>query len=104
MSIEKVQRKLSVAQLHFQATATGTALVDPANASGGHETVTATFTLTGAEVGDLILMFMPAALEDDLVLKGARVTSANTVTVYLYAGATVNGAERTWNYIWFKQV
>ena len=102
--MEKIRTKLVVHGIQFAGDSVGTAAIDPANASGGHETVTATFTLAGAAVGDLVLMFPPAALEDDLIFKSAIVSGANTVTVRLYAGATVNGAERTWNYIWFKQI
>lgn len=101
--MEKYRGLLSMAALRLQSTMTGEATIDPANASGGHETVTATFTLTGAQTGDLILMFPPATLEDDLIFKSAIVSAENTVTVRLYAGATVNGASRTWNYIWFSQ-
>ena len=62
-----------------------------------------TFTLTGAAVGDRIVMEPPAALNDDLVFVGARVTAADTVTVYIYnptAGA-IDDAAQTWNYLWF---
>ena len=78
----------------------GTASVDPADASTGSETVTGTFTLTGAAAGDIVLVIPPATLEDDLIPKGA-VCTADTVTIYLYANAAVDGAALTWTYIWF---
>jgi len=63
---------------------------------------TVTFTLTGAAAGDLIHMQPPSALDDDLIFVGAEVTSANTVTVYLYnpTGGAIDDASRTWRYIW----
>lgn len=65
---------------------------------------TVTFTLTGADTTDIIVMTPPAALDDDLLFVGAAVTSANTVTVYLYnptAGA-IDDSARTWSYLFFK--
>lgn len=62
----------------------------------------ATFTLTGARVGDVIIMAPPATLNDDLIFCGAEVTANDTVTVYLYnptVGAIDDGA-LTWRYTW----
>lgn len=79
----------------------GTVALDP----GSISTVsrgTVTFTLTGAATTDIIIMNPPATLNDDLIFAGARVTSANTVTVYLYnpTGGSINDGELTWSYVW----
>lgn len=63
---------------------------------------TVTFTITGAAVGDTLIMQPPATLNDDLLFVGAAITSANTATVYLYnptAGAIDDGA-LNWIYTW----
>jgi hypothetical protein len=63
---------------------------------------TVTFTLTGAETTDIIVMNPPSGLNDDLLFVGASITAADTVTVYLYnptAGAIDDGAN-TWSYLW----
>jgi hypothetical protein len=62
-----------------------------------------TFTLAGAEVGDRILLEPPGALHDDLLFVGARVTAADTVSVYLYnpTGGAVDDGANTWNYTLF---
>lgn len=61
-----------------------------------------TFTLTGAAVGDSISMQPPAALHDDLLFVGCRVTGADQGTVYLYnpTGAPIDDAETTWTVTW----
>lgn len=79
----------------------GTVALDP----GSISTVsrgTVTFTLTGAATTDIIIMNPPATLNDDLIFAGARVTSADTVTVYLYnpTGGSINDGELTWSYVW----
>jgi hypothetical protein len=63
---------------------------------------TVTFALTGAATGDTVIMVPPDTLEDDLLFVGARVTSASTVTVYLYnpTGGAIDGAALTWGYTW----
>lgn len=63
---------------------------------------TVTFTLTGAATTDIIIMNPPATLNDDLLFVGARVTAADTVTVYLYnpTGGSINDDELTWSYLW----
>jgi len=100
MGIEKLRRKIQAGGPVAFAVYTGTVTVDPANASSGHEKVDTDVTITGAAVGDIVVLEPPDALEDDLVPAGAVVVSANTVTVKLYAGAAVNGASRTWRYLW----
>ena len=78
-----------------------TVSIDPASIAATSRGAT-TFTVTGAAVGDRISMEPPAGLNDDLVFVGARVTAADTATVYLYnptAGAIDDGA-LTWNYTW----
>lgn len=61
-----------------------------------------TFTLTGAASGDRVIMEPPDGLHDDILFLGARVTAANTVTVYLYnpTGSAIDDGSLTWNYTW----
>lgn len=80
---------------------TGTVSLNP----GSISTVsrgTVTFTLTGADTSDIIVMNPPAGLNDDLLFVGAAVTSANTVTVYLYnpTAGSIDDAAATWSYMW----
>lgn len=80
----------------------GTIAIDPGSiASVTRGTVT--FTLTGAATGDQVIMTPPNTLNDDLLYVGARVTSANTVTVYLYnpTGGAIDDGSLTWSYLWF---
>lgn len=76
----------------------GTVAIDPANQGAGG-VFAETFTLQGAEVGDIVFVIPPNTLEADLSLQGAAVTSANTVTVQLKADAAVDGASRTWAFL-----
>lgn len=81
----------------------GTVAVDPASiptVSTGKIAV----TITGVAVGDIVHFERPDALNDDLIFGGARVTGANTVTIYLYnptAGA-IDDVSLTWNYTWIQ--
>jgi len=61
-----------------------------------------TFTVTGAVVGDRITMEPPEGLNDDLLFVGARVTAADTATVYLYNPtiAAIDDVALTWDYTW----
>lgn len=83
--------------------ATGTATIDPANiltvAQGAP-----TFTLTGAKVNDVVIVVPPQTLDPKSALIGARVTSNDTVTVYINnpSAASSDSASGTWQYIWFK--
>lgn len=62
-----------------------------------------TFTLTGAVVGDLVVMMPPAGLSAGLIYCGCDVTAANTVTVYLanLTGAAIDDGALSWGYAWF---
>lgn len=65
---------------------------------------TVTFTLTGADTTDIIVMNPPSGLNDDLLFVGAAVTSANTVTVYLYnpTAGSIDDSALTWKYLFVK--
>lgn len=79
----------------------GTVSIDPASIAATTRVGT-DFTLTGAKVGDVLVLNPPAGLNDDLIFAGAAVTADNTGTVYLYnptAGA-INDTARTWTYLW----
>lgn len=61
-----------------------------------------TFTVTGAAVGDVVIMQPPSALNTGLVYAGCEVTGANTVTVYLgnLTGGPIDDGSQTWRYLW----
>jgi hypothetical protein len=79
----------------------GTAAIDPPSIAATTRGA-ATFTLTGAKVGDVVQLQPPAALNDDLIYCGADVTADDTVTAYLYnpTGAPIDDASQTWRYLW----
>lgn len=79
----------------------GTASVDFTSISA-ETTGSATITVTGAAVGDVVAV-NPPALTTGLAFAGAAVTGANTVTVYA-VNATANpidNAAATFTYLWF---
>lgn len=78
-----------------------TASVDLPSINSG-ATGSATFTVTGAAVGDVVIV-NPPTLTSGLVFGGAAVTGANTVTVYVLnaSGGAVNEAAGTYTYLWF---
>ncbi len=79
---------------------TGTAALDFDNVPAG-ETTSKTFTVTGAAVGDAIIV-QPGTYTTGLGFAGATVTGANTVTVYVVnasAGA-IDESSATHYYTW----
>ena len=65
-------------------------------------TGSATFTLTGAATGDVVVV-NPPALTTGLVFAGATVTGANTVTVYAVntTASPIDEGAATFRYLWF---
>jgi hypothetical protein len=64
-------------------------------------TGSATFTLTGAAAGDVVIV-NPPALTAGLAFVGATVTAADTVTVYAanVTAAAIDNAAATFTYLW----
>lgn len=80
-----------------------TASVNPASLAATTKAGTAV-TITGVATGDFVIAVPPAALEDDLIFTGARVTAADEVTVYIYnptAGA-IDAAAADWDFLVFE--
>lgn len=79
----------------------GTVSLNPGSITNA-ERGAVTFALTGAATGDTVVMTPPDALNVGLVFAGARVTTANTVTVYIgnISAAPVDDTARTWGYTW----
>lgn len=79
----------------------GTASVDFGSITDG-TTGTATITITGAAVGDVVVV-NPPALTTGLGFAGAVVTGANTLTVYAVnaSAAPIDNAAATFTYLWF---
>lgn len=61
-----------------------------------------TFTVTGAAVGDVVVV-NPPSLTSGLSFAGAAVTGANTVTIYALnaTAAPIDEAAATFTYLWF---
>lgn len=80
--------------------ATGTASVNLPEIAAG-ETGSATFTLTGAAAGDVVIV-NPPALTTGLAFAGAAVTATNTVTVYATnaSASAIDEAAATFRYVW----
>ena len=80
--------------------ATATASVNLPEIAAG-ETGSATFTLTGAASGDVVIV-NPPALTTGLVFGGAAVTASNTVTVYAtnVTASPIDEAAATFRYVW----
>lgn len=80
----------------------GTVSIDPGSIAA-QTRGSVTFTLTGAAVGDIVIMQPPGALNSGLVYAGCEVTSANTVTVYLgnLTGVAIDDGSNQWRFMWF---
>lgn len=78
-----------------------TVSVDLPSISGG-ATGSATFTVTGAAVGDVVTV-NPPSLTSGLAFAGAAVTGANTVTVYAVNATAnpINEVAKDFTYLWF---
>jgi hypothetical protein len=62
----------------------------------------ATFTLTGAAVGDIVIVEPPSGLDQNLIVSDIGVFSADTVTVKLYnKDNDPKDAGGTYRYLWF---
>jgi hypothetical protein len=73
----------------------GTVAIDPASLGATTRGAT-TFTLTGAETTDIIIVNPPATLNDDLIF------ATDTVTIYLYnpTAGSIDQASATFSYCW----
>lgn len=96
------QLLLGLAGTAVKKIKSGTISVNPASLNAVTKAGTAV-TLTGAAVGDVVLVVPPTDLEDDLIPSGAVVTNVDELTVYLYNGSAgaVDGAAKNWTYLWF---
>lgn len=67
-----------------------------AGAAGDHAA-----TVTGARVGDFVVARPPADLEAGLLVQGARVTAADTVTIRIVnqSGVSVDGVAKNWDFL-----
>ncbi|MFQ5786720.1 MAG: hypothetical protein ACE5H1_01940 [Thermodesulfobacteriota bacterium] len=80
----------------------GSVSVDPPNISGNSE-ASFTVTISGLVTTDRLFL-TPDTLEEQLIFKGARIISANTVTIKIANVQTgaVDGAALNWNYFAIK--
>lgn len=79
--------------------ASGSVAVDPASIAALTSAETQV-TITGAAVGDIVVMNIPASLETGLIYSGVRVSAANTVQIRIsnMTAAGVDGISRSWGY------
>lgn len=77
----------------------GTVAVDPASIAT-LESAETSVTISGAAVGDILIMNVPASLETGLAYSGCRISAADTAQVRLtnVTAGPVDGASRTWTY------
>lgn len=77
----------------------GTFTLDPASIAAGAQGIE-TVTISGVEVGDQVFV-NPQALEQDIAVVGAKVTAADTVSLYINnpdaGGGAVNSASLTYD-------
>lgn len=78
---------------------TGTVSINPASIAATSRAATSV-TIAGVKVGDTVVLEPPAALNDDLLYVGCRVTANDTVAVYLYnpTGGAIDDSARDWDY------
>ena len=76
------------------------AAIDFASVAAG-ETGSGTITVTGAAAGDIVVV-NPPALTTGLGFAGAKVTAANTVTVYVVNASAdaIDEGSATFTYLW----
>lgn len=76
--------------------------IDPASITNATSAETLV-TVNGVSVGDFIEANVPASLETGLAFSGVRVSAANQIAVRLscVAAAPVDGASRTWSFLWY---
>lgn len=77
----------------------GTVSVNPASLDTLASSETSV-TISGAAVGDIVIMNVPASLETGLAFSGARVSATDTVLVRLtnVTAGSVDGAALNWSY------
>lgn len=80
----------------------GTVAVAPGTVAGSASAETA-INIPGAAAGDIVMMGVPASLEAALAFSGVRVSAAGSAQVRVtnVGTASVVGASRTWEYLWF---
>lgn len=82
-------------------TETGTLNINPASIAA-QTRGSVDVTLTGAAVGDIVVLQPPDALNAGLVFGGCLVSAANTLRVFLanLTGSAINDGANDWTYFW----
>lgn len=82
-------------------TATGTFNINPGNI-GGQTRGSVNATLTGAAIGDIVILQPPDALNVGLVFGGCVVSATDTVKVFLanVTGTAIDDGANDWTYFW----
>lgn len=87
---------------HVESMAVAQVTFDPAALGTGPSVAEQTFTLPGAQVGDLVFVTKPT-LTAAMAVLGARVSAANTVAVTLLATAgTPNAGAEVYDVLWIR--
>jgi hypothetical protein len=82
-------------------TASGTLSIDPGSVSAqSRGSVTA--TITGAAVGDVVILQPPSGLNAGLAFAGCVVTASDTLTVFLanLTTGSIDDGSNSWTYLW----
>lgn len=89
---------------HANLKSIGTVSIDLPNITTG-ATGTATATITGAKVGDLVFVQPPDTLLDGLALAGAAITAPDTLTVAVVntTAGSLNDTPRDWAFLLFEK-
>jgi hypothetical protein len=86
---------------NIKKIASATAVVAQTIIGAGNKE-SATFTLTGAAVGDIVIVEPPTGLDQNLIVSDIGVFSADTVTIKLYnKDNDPKDAGGTYRYLWF---
>jgi hypothetical protein len=81
--------------------ASATAVVAQTIIAAGNKS-SATFTLTGAAVGDIVIVEPPSGLDQNLIISDIGVYGADTVTIKMYnKDNDPKDAGGTYRYLWF---
>ena len=86
---------------NIKKIADGTAVVAQTIISAGNKS-SATFALTGAAVGDIVIVEPPSGLDQNLIISDIGVFTAGTVTIKMYnKDNDPKDAGGTYRYLWF---
>lgn len=89
---------------HFKAFVSGNLAADP-NSASANSTEVLVVTILGIQVGDMLVLELPADLHDDIVVKGWRIVANNQVHIYLYnpTGSPIDDTSKSWRFVFWDR-